>query len=392
MVNVEKLDMLYDKVIDGDELTTKKLNELGFNSKDIKDLIEQGILERVKRGYYSFKAVNNLFYYGKKLVALKQFGLATECFYKCHELDENHEGVNFQLFLRCIQSKDYEKAFTYFDYFFKGPNPFYNADSNLYLFLLNSLAEVPERYKEYADSLNFEDFKVDENDKRFKNIVLQNKIRTSVVNGRFILARKQLQQSIDEKGKNSVQDLLLKNLLDQIISKEVKIKKQIIKFINDGKYEDIVKIFDENYKILNKVDRHIRMLASDLVDMRETQHIPAKEIFTASGIFEAIEGQNYDLALELAENFNQKTNHDKQENILYLLLVAVRDEMQKIRDKEKEEADYNEEVVHEEEDEQKEDDNLLNNNVETDEVKDTLNKDAENIKISFTDIVKSLMM
>ena len=69
MVNVEKLDMLYDKVIDGDELTTKKLNELGFNSKDIKDLIEQGILERVKRGYYSFKAVNNLFYYGKNNLA-----------------------------------------------------------------------------------------------------------------------------------------------------------------------------------------------------------------------------------------------------------------------------------------------------------------------------------
>jgi len=57
MINDETLKNLYEGVLNGSELTTKELNRYGFNSKDLSYLIEQGILERIKRGYYSFRYV-----------------------------------------------------------------------------------------------------------------------------------------------------------------------------------------------------------------------------------------------------------------------------------------------------------------------------------------------
>ena len=66
MINEENLNKLYEGIINGNELTTKELNSYGFNSKDLKELIEQGSLERVRRGHYSFHSIDKLFYYGKK--------------------------------------------------------------------------------------------------------------------------------------------------------------------------------------------------------------------------------------------------------------------------------------------------------------------------------------
>lgn len=63
MINIEKLEKLYDGVIDGVNLTTKQLNDYGFNSTDINSLIGKNI---IKRGYYFFIDVDKLLYYGKK--------------------------------------------------------------------------------------------------------------------------------------------------------------------------------------------------------------------------------------------------------------------------------------------------------------------------------------
>ena len=44
----EKLNKLYDFVIDNDDLTTKDLNDLGFNYRNIRILIDNKKLERIR--------------------------------------------------------------------------------------------------------------------------------------------------------------------------------------------------------------------------------------------------------------------------------------------------------------------------------------------------------
>ena len=85
MINEENLNKMYNGLIDEKELTTKELNSYGFNSKDLTDLINDRVLERVKRGYYSFLSIDDLFYYGKQLIASKEYDKATACFKKCYD-------------------------------------------------------------------------------------------------------------------------------------------------------------------------------------------------------------------------------------------------------------------------------------------------------------------
>ena len=52
MINEDKLKILYNSVLESETITTKKLNEMGFNSKDIIKLMSDSKLKEVNRGIY----------------------------------------------------------------------------------------------------------------------------------------------------------------------------------------------------------------------------------------------------------------------------------------------------------------------------------------------------
>lgn len=325
MINEENLNMMYEGIIKNQELTTKQLNSYGFNSKDLADLIENGSLERIKRGYYSFISIDDLFYYGKKLISLKEYDKATVCFEKCYELDPNHPGVCFQLFLRCIQNKNYEKAFEYFDYFYDTDNKYYNADSNYYLYLLSMITELPENHRQFARFIKLEDIKVDLNDKRYNDIPAQNKIRISSLNQRFVLAYKQLNDLIKQNGRLSVQDIIIRTLLSQAIEEQYRVKKHIVKLINNKQYEEVItylKNLQERHN-LSTADKYTLFLTKDLMDIIKTGIIPEKKVFSTDKLFDAISGKNYELALSLSLQYNKKSNIEDNDNAMYVLLTEI---------------------------------------------------------------------
>jgi len=325
MINEESITKLYETIISGNELTTKELNNMGFNSKDIKELIEQGNLQRIKRGYYLFLSIDDLFMHGKSLIAKKEYDKATLCFKKCYELDPNHSSSCFQLFLRSINEKDYEEAFKYFDVIFKTENKFYSNDSNFYLYLLSIITDVPEKHKEYARFLKIEDIRVDFEDKRYKDIPQQNKVRIAVLQRKFPYALKQLKDLTIKHGFSTVQDIITKTLLLQAIEVESKNKNTLIELSYNREYEKIVDFLNEKQKRhdLSLNDRYILILVTALLEILEKENIPEKKIFQADKIFEAIDGCNYELALQLSEEYNAKNNINNNENAIYLLLYDI---------------------------------------------------------------------
>lgn len=334
MINEENLSKLYKSVVDGIELTTKELNSLGFNSKDLNALIERESIIRVKRGLYALKSVNELYYYGKQLIAQKEYNKATQCFEKCFQIDPTHTGVCFQLFLRCVQKKDYEKAFEYFNNFYNSENEFYNADSNFYLYMLSMITELPENHREYAKYLKLEDFKVDYKDKRYANVHLQNKIRISALNQRFTLAAKQLNESIQEKGSLSVQDIIIKTLLNQAIEAQIQNRNTIINLIKQKKYEEIIEFYERlfNSHHLSISDSYTLTLTRELLNIMKSKNIPDKQVYTTENIFEAIDGKNFELALSLASARNQKLNSSGDDNTIYLLLDEIVNRSKELKD------------------------------------------------------------
>ncbi len=326
MINEENLNKLYQDVLEGVPLTTKELNAFGFNFKDLNDLIEKGSIMRVKRGLYALASVEGMLYYGKRLIAQKEYDKATQCFQKCHEIDPTHKGVCFQLFLKSVQNKDYTKAFEYFDVFYESDNAFYNADSNFYLYMLSMITELPENHRQYAKYLQFQDFKVDLNDKRYENIHLQNKIRISASKQRFNLAIKQLNEAIQEKESLSVQDILTQTLLLQAIEVQQQNRKNVVSLIQQEKYEDIVTLYNRisSFRHLSQAENYTALLTKDLLNMLKTKCIPQKRVINPKTLQEAINGKNYELALSLIPA-NEKTreNYLIYRNPTYILLNEI---------------------------------------------------------------------
>lgn len=321
MINDENLNKLCDGVINGDELTTKNLNNYGFNSKDLTDLIQQEYLERIKRGHYSLASVEDLFYYGKKLMAEKEYDKATECFKKCFELNPNHHGVCLRLFLESINKKDYVSAFKYLDVISNVDT----ADGDFYLYLLSMIIDIPDKYKEYTRYLKLEDIKVDFNDERYNDIFQQNKIRNFILQRRFPYALKQLNKLIAQHKTKSIQDIITVTLLHQAIDIENISRNNLVKFAENKKYEEIIKYLQEKNRRhdLSLVDSYTLKLANQIKNLQNTHQLPQKTIFRSENLFEAIDGNNYDLALNLSEKYNIKNGIDNSANIMYLLLSEI---------------------------------------------------------------------
>lgn len=325
MINEENLNKMYNGLIDEKELTTKELHSYGFNSKDLTDLINDGVLERIKRGYYSFLSIDSLFYYGKQLIASKEYDKATACFEKCYELDPNHLGACFQLFLRAVQSRDYSKAFTYFEHFYNSDNEYYNNDSNFYLYLLSMITEIPEEHREYAKYLQLEDIRIDFNDKRFEDPYSQNKVRISALNQKFTLASKQLNELIKQHGRLSVQDIIVRTLLSQAIEIQNDLKKNIINLATEKKYKEIISRLEEvqEQHHLSVADECILFLAREISKVEETGIIPEKEIVSTNKLFEAINGKNFELALSLSKDYIERNNINPSDNAMFMLLKDI---------------------------------------------------------------------
>lgn len=332
MINEENLNKMYNGLIDEKELTTKELNSYGFNSKDLADLINDGVLERIKRGYYSFLSIDSLFYYGKKLIASKEYDKATACFEKCYELDPNHLGACFQLFLRAVQSRDYSKAFTYFEHFYNSDNEYYNNDSNFYLYLLSMITEIPEEHREYAKYLQLEDIRIDFNDKRFEDPYSQNKVRISALNQKFTLASKQLNELIKQHGRLSVQDIIVRTLLSQAIEIQNDLKKNIINLATEKKYKEIISRLEEvqEQHHLSVADECILFLAREISKVEETGIIPEKEVVSTNKLFEAINGKNFELALSLSKDYIERNNINPSDNAMFMLLKDIT-ELKKVK-------------------------------------------------------------
>lgn len=325
MINEENLTKLYDAVLVGEELTTKKLNGYGFNSKDLNDLIQIGSIERVKRGLYSFKNIEELFYYGKKLIAQQDYDKASFCFERCYELDPNHRGSCFQLFLRSIQKRDYERAFSFYDKLLESDNEYYLIDAKLYLYILSFITEIPKRYTKSLESIKLEDILIPSTDKRYNDIPKQNMIRTDIYNRKLLHALKQLNGLTAKNGPSTVQDVILKRLLYQAIYQENVNKKIIYQYISGYQFDEVVKTLEEKQKLhnLGRLDSCILDLTKQIIKIQKDHVVPLCSFQDVNNMFDAINNCNYSRALELSYEFNKENNISNDKSSITRLLEII---------------------------------------------------------------------
>ena len=211
-------------------------------------------------------------------------------------------------------------------------NPYYSADSNFYLYLLSIITDIPDKHKEYARYLKIEDIRVDFNDKRYQDIPQQNKIRIAVLQRKFPYALKLLNDLTAQHGSLTVQDIITRTLLFQALEVENKSKSTLIELAKNKDYEEIVNYLHAKQKRhnLSLTDTYTLKLVNEIINLQQTKQIPEKTIFQSEKLFEAIDGNNYDLAFSLCESYNSTNNINNSENTINLLLTDICDMIKQI--------------------------------------------------------------
>jgi hypothetical protein len=345
MKSSKDMQLIYDYLIDNDSIPAKKLNEIGYNAKDINNLIEDKRLNRITRGHYQLVGVDELYYYGRYLVTKRNFTRSEQCFNKCYQMNPEHPGVCFQLFIRAVDNMKCDDAFKYLDGFYNQRDEHNIKNASYYLYLLSNITPLPEKYQNYINNLKYDDIRISIDDKRFANIDMQNKIRLAAYNHKFPYAYSMLKKLIEKDGKVEVSNIIARSLLFQVLQIETKSKDALLEYINNKNYYGIIDFFEAKTKLhsLNIIDQYTLILTKKIVTIMEEKTILNKVNERSKNIFDAIDAGDYQLALEYSNAYNLENNINNSKSVIYCLLNDIVELINNIKISEQEELKNKEE-------------------------------------------------
>ena len=111
------------------------LVDCGVPDSLIENFLETGIFTTVDNQEYTVGSIDDLVYYGRELLANKDFKTANEIFICAYSIDHNNFNANYQLFYRNLLKAKEQYIFKHFnivyDYMKKNGN---YANANYYLY------------------------------------------------------------------------------------------------------------------------------------------------------------------------------------------------------------------------------------------------------------------
>ena len=333
MISFKNEKEMYNFFIDKDILTTKELLSIGFTNKDLTRLIEDGKIKRVKRGYYELGSINGLLNYCKILLRkrYKNIERARQGFKRCLEIDPENGSVNIRLFLDAIISGEYEKAFTYFDVLDKTDNEFYKKDQNMWLFLLSFLVDVPDKYKDRVKNMQLVDLLSKEGDFRYKDRLLQNKIRNAIFKQNFKEAKDLITNGIKGSDKK-INVVITEFLLNAVIRQNIIEHENIYDLIVKGDYEEVERLLSGALDLhgLNLADEQFLIVIRDLISIIDMGVVPEIDDASVVNSFsDAIRAHNYSKVFEFYRNSASKKN-SKSSKFMGILLERIDSEIKKL--------------------------------------------------------------
>ena len=336
MVNFKIEMSIYDKFIDKKELTTKELLELGLNSHDLTNLVNEGKIRRVRRGFYDLEKCDGLFNYANILASkkYKNYERFHQALNRCLEIEPNNGKVHTRLLLDSLHKNNFEQAVESIRILSNSSNDAYKRDANLWLFMLSFVTELPDDLKEKVSSLKLEDVLTREDDLRYDDKLSQNKIRSNIFNYKFSYASDDLNELNIKK--KPIYFLITEKLLSMVKYYDMRNQQNISNLLIDGKYEEVrdLLIKDRDLHGLSNVNKEILIILEDLIGVINDKKIPEVENMPDSDyLYVEIQKHNYERALQLYRDFPVK-NVSCGVKSVGLLLERINEEINKLNKEE----------------------------------------------------------
>ena len=336
MVNFKIEMSIYDKFIDKKELTTKELLELGLNSHDLTNLVSEGKIRRVRRGFYDLEKCDGLFNYANILASkkYKNYERFHQALNRCLEIEPNNGKVHTRLLLDSLHKNNFEQAVESIRILSNSSNDAYKRDANLWLFMLSFITELPVDLKEKVSSLKLEDVLTREDDLRYDDKLSQNKIRSNIFNYKFSYASDDLNELNIKK--KPIYFLITEKLLSMVKYYDMRNQQNISNLLIDGKYEEVrdLLIKDRDLHGLSNVNKEILIILEDLIGVINDKRVPEVENMPDSDyLYVEIQKHNYERALQLYRDFPVK-NVSCGVKSVGLLLERINEEINKLNKEE----------------------------------------------------------
>lgn len=332
MINFKNEMNMYDLFIDKTMLTTQELLSVGFTNKDLTRLIEDGKIRRVKRGYYELDNVNGLFRYAQILFSNKHknYERGFKGLKRCLDIDPKNGSVHTRIFLNLIITGEFEQAFESFKVMDETENEFYKKDQNMWLYLLSFVMELPEEYQERVKNMKLSDMLTLQNDYRYSDRLLQNRIRNAVFKQNFKEALELSKSLVADKDKK-INVVITEKLLSKVIYQSVLFHDQLYNFIVNGSYEEARDMLLSAKELhgINPADEQYLIVIEDLIGLLKENKIPEVDYKKEIKCFnDAVVAHNYEKLMEIYR-YSANRKFSKSSKFMGILLERISSELNK---------------------------------------------------------------
>lgn len=345
---------LKERTIDGEKgkISIDELYSWGVNDKYIEGAIRDNVLEQVDNIYYCAGNVDDLVEYGRDLLEIGDKKSATSVFACAYEIDDCNYNINLQYLCRAINREKpkkyqiinyfghvYEKLVengkiydaNYFLFLIGGLYGFYsnseNKDDQLYEKLRNIFTELYEGDilipcdEQYANVKN--DFR--------KNIFSNSYYKVKVLYDDYLFGKS---TKLDNYYNFEYEWVLEKALVDKWLDMKKYINKKLYTFLCSDDINSIKELLDtqDERRSLSKNNEYILKIVNSYLTIKQTGIIP-KSKYEGNNIYDAINGNNYYLALYLEEN---KDRTIKKESYLHIMLKKIVGLIDSLKEKQEE--------------------------------------------------------
>lgn len=320
MIKVEFEKCMYDKFIEKKELTTQELLSIGFTSKDLTRLKEKGKLVSTGRGRYSLIDARGLFEYSREIVD-EQYERANLALDRCLEISSDDEALAFEIFAWSLYYNEFDRSIQCMKIMERSEDEHRKRDYNLFLFLLGFATNLPEEYKERFKAITYEDICLLPSDSRYSDVSSINDIRQIIMRHKFGNASQLLRETADFKGDNLYAKAAYR-LLNLANSRYSNRRGLYIDLINDGNYERLLEILDEDKERwpFTVMENYIYTLVKAMVNMNETRVLPRAKSMSTLTFDCAMSRRDFALARKLYTRELIHVPDREQDNIVAFML------------------------------------------------------------------------
>lgn len=316
-------------IIENGSITTKELNELGFNSYMITKMVNDSFIVRKERGVYSLGKVDSILNYGIELLESRDKVNSKYIFDYCYGMEPNNYHVNVLLLSYSILFGIKEHVFKYFDFvynYLKNNNR--EKDAYYILFMYSYCYGVPNPFE-----LDYKSF--------LKSSIRSNECDSNLLREYVYTIDFERAKEKNINGLSSFENVLEANLETVLINKSYStfsLKNNTVRQnISNGNYSKSKDILESRDKLgfLSYSQKKLLYLINVCLHVSLTGNFPeTKEISDFNNFYLCIDANRFDLAKKILDNYyDTKSDIDRNRNAFYLVLDKLVELMRVVDDK-----------------------------------------------------------